>query len=37
MVQNFKPDVLEIASKFVPRVGNLTIAALLNNLLNCVN
>ncbi|KAJ9490317.1 hypothetical protein VN97_g2970 [Penicillium thymicola] len=35
--KNFKPDVLEIASKFVPRVGNLTIAALLNNLLNCVN
>ncbi|CAG7956915.1 unnamed protein product [Penicillium nalgiovense] len=35
--KNFEPDVLEIASKFVPRVGNLTIAALLNNLLNCVN
>ncbi|KAF7523738.1 hypothetical protein PCG10_006494 [Penicillium crustosum] len=35
--KNFKPDVLEISSKFVPRVGNLTIAALLNNLLDCVN
>ncbi|KAJ5810256.1 uncharacterized protein N7503_002474 [Penicillium pulvis] len=33
--KNFDAEVLEVASKFVPRVGNLTIAALLDNLLQC--
>lgn len=34
-MQNFDAEILEVASKFVPRVGNLTIAALLDNLLQC--
>ncbi|KAJ5565004.1 hypothetical protein N7513_001246 [Penicillium frequentans] len=34
--KNFDAEVLEVASKFVPRVGNLTIAALLDNLLQCI-
>ncbi|KAJ5666994.1 methylenetetrahydrofolate dehydrogenase [Penicillium longicatenatum] len=33
--KNFDAEILEVASKFVPRVGNLTIAALLDNLLQC--
>ncbi|KAJ5678758.1 methylenetetrahydrofolate dehydrogenase [Penicillium macrosclerotiorum] len=33
--KNFEPDVLDIASKFVPRIGNVTIASLLENLLLC--
>ncbi|KAJ5134855.1 methylenetetrahydrofolate dehydrogenase [Penicillium atrosanguineum] len=35
--KNFKSDVLEIASKFMPRVGKLTIVALLSNLLLCAD
>ncbi|KAF3388977.1 Methylenetetrahydrofolate dehydrogenase [NAD] [Penicillium rolfsii] len=31
--KNFDSDILEVASKYVPRLGSLTIAALLNNLL----
>ncbi|KAE8394121.1 hypothetical protein BDV23DRAFT_169728 [Aspergillus alliaceus] len=33
--KNFEPNVVEVASKFVPRVGSVTIGALLYNLILC--